>query len=260
VLAAVVLAAAVVAGQDALEDTGDSANTDDSGAESDLTAAQKEMAAYLTELGFARYATEEYIKALTEEGMEEVSDLADLVEAEIYKELKPPMDKAEAETIAADASKKELRDFLKWVDVNAAKGSTSNIKTYSHLLPKLIDTETTTLEEVSDLEAGDAEDLGISEEDVEFLSEKADDYTSYVFSGKFLQSISAWGAEDEEEEASPLTDVKVFEKYRDALVAEQVTTYKDIALLNFFAAIKPAHLKQMQADPRVRATMLHKEL
>jgi hypothetical protein len=235
------------------------------------------MAAYLTELGFAKYATAEYLHALAEDGVEEISDLPDLLEDEIYAELKPPMPKADAEKIVEDASKKELRDFLKWVDEGTKLDQTQHTatpedtgthpsvetgKTYSHLLPKLLEDETKTVDDVSELEADDAADLGITDEEVVFLSDKADEYISFVFSGKFLQTFSTPQTSTEVVATFPFAHGKLFEKYRDALVAQQVTSYSDIGELaeSDVPAIKPDDLEMMQEDPRVLESEQKEEL
>jgi hypothetical protein len=195
----------------------------------------------------------QFLKALSEHEIESIDDLEHI--HQMYQVLGMP--KADAEKIAHDAPKKELRDFLSWLNKHGPPpGTLPDTSDYSYLLPKLHAADKWTIEEVSELEATDAEGLGISEEEVELLSDKADEYTSFLFSEDFLKTVVPFS------QGPGQLLWETVEKYRDALIAEHVTTYLEIHVLSAsdIPAIDPEHLKLMQDDPRVIASALKDEL
>jgi len=212
---------------------------------------QVAMAAFLTAQGFAKYATKEFVARMDEElDCDSIEDLAMLHEDEEYGEL--GISTEDAEKIGKAAQKELVRRFLAAVPL--PNGTLTG--EYEKFLTVLWDAGFEEVDDVEDLEAEEAKELGMTAEEAQHLADKADEWGAKdIFVGLLYMFEEADGTRPFREESarSPVLD---------ALLKARLRTLEDLgrAAATDVPGISAVDLAKLQASPRVLETLRKQEL
>ena len=214
-------------------------------------AEQEELVQFLTDLGYAKYATKEFIEKLDDElACDSIEDLTYLIEDDDYRDI--GMDKADAEFIENAARKEILRRFL--LSVPVPQGEPSDV--FVKLLDRLIEAGYEEPDDVADLEEDESDEVGIKKEHIKILVKYADEYEGRELYRALLTTYQPVTADA----VNPFASESVWRPLMEKLVAAGLRTLDDVGSATEVPGVSAADLSLLRNDPRVQAHMTKQEL
>lgn len=215
-------------------------------------AEQAELAEWLTGLGYAKYASKEFIGKLDEElAADSISDMVDLMDDDEYAEV--GMRKEDAEAISKAATREMLKRFL--ASVPAAPGSPAG--TYAPYLDKLLAANYDDPDDIADLEEDEGVQIGLTSEQVAHLVTWADE-----FEGRETLRFLLTTYRPPDAGPNPFAADAVWKPMMESLVKAGVRSIVDLGRLSAadVPAVKAEDMAKLLSDPRVVASRGKQEL
>uniref|UniRef100_A0A7S2CZE0 SAM domain-containing protein n=1 Tax=Haptolina brevifila TaxID=156173 RepID=A0A7S2CZE0_9EUKA len=211
---------------------------------------QAKLMEFLTEIGFAKYATEEWLERFDEDlAYDSIEDMAHLVADEDFAELK--IDKEDAIKIQYEARKHIVAHFLSSVPVPAGAAP----DTFTKLLEPLIAAGYDEPDDIADIELDEIEGLGI---------EKAHHQTIVTFAEEFetreLLELILVTYEPKEGTVNPFASSEVWKPLVEVMVKFGVRNLSDVSNLSPMEGLTREHLELLKNDPRVTVHATKQEL
>ena len=169
---------------------------------------QTELAAFLTNLGFAKYASREFLDKLDDElAYDSIEDMTYILDDDEYAEV--GMSKEDATTIHEAAQREMLRRFLAAVPVEAGMEPGGFVK---HL-DKLYAAGYEEPEDLEDIEEEEASELGLTLAEVKILASRAEEHEARELMTTMLVTYR------DSDGTNPFKDEEVWRPMVEALVA-----------------------------------------
>ena len=198
------------------------------------------MVAFLKAQGFEKYTTKEFVVRLDEElACDSIEDLAILPEDEEYREL--GITTEEAEKIGRAAQRELLRRFL--LSVPLPNGSTTGY--YAQFVDALFEAGYEELDDIEDLEADDAKELGLTREEAVYLASKAEEWEARAMFNALLWTYESSGR------TFPFREEAVLTQISSALIAAGLRTLEDVGRAKDVPGILVEDLVKLQGSPSV---------
>jgi hypothetical protein len=212
---------------------------------------QTELAAFLTNLGFAKYASREFLDKLDDElAYDSIEDMTYILDDDEYAEV--GMSKEDATTIHEAAQREMLRRFLAAVPVEAGMEPGGFVK---HL-DKLYAAGYEEPEDLEDIEEEEASELGLTLAEVKILASRAEEHEARELMTTMLVTYR------DSDGTNPFKDEEVWRPMVEALVAAGCETLQDVGHLSSgeVTGLSDENLAKLQGDPRVLAHTRKQEL
>lgn len=213
---------------------------------------QAELAEFLTKLGYAKYASQEFLAKMDEAlAADSIDDMVDLLDEEDFAEV--GISKDDAQHISEAATKEMLRRFL--ASVPEAPGSPQGA--FEPYLEKLLAANYDDPDDVADLEEDEGVELGLKPEQVKHLVTWADEFEGRA-TLKFLMSTyqSPNGG------PSPFATEAQWKPVMEKIVQAGVRSLVDLGRLgaNDVPGVSAEIMSKLIEDPRVVAARGKQEL
>jgi len=212
---------------------------------------RKELAAWLTDLGYAKFATKEWLDKFDEElAYDSIEDMTYLMDDDEFTEV--GMDREDAVKIEAAAKRHIMNQFL--VTVPVLQGSKENL--YTNLVEKLLAAGYDEPDDVADMEEDEFGKFELTPKEAQHLIDQAEQYDARELLTTFL---STYRDETNEQIFRPKD---VMQPMLEDLLAAGVEGFSDIVKLTKadLKVISEKDLAKLQSDPRVLAHSRKQEL